>query len=451
MTKRIVLSALFLAFLATGVLYAKGTQGGGNVALDDKLATEAFIIIQPPAKGSFEKLQISDNTSGNILFEGQNITTKRIVVIPTGEYTVARYDGKNTIKNKITIKEQPGVLTLSGSNIVFNEIKDPPAIAFMRGDRWDLTTITEGTSYYLTLFDKDNLDTLPVGAYNNVHISGPGINKDIELAAATQNTRYISADALTFAQGTLTVTANLQGNTKTQRITVVPKPPFVLTVTNTWNGRPLQYANVQFFRSTAKLAPQITKTEFDTFTYNNRNNTVFINGGEVASSGSEGKITLRELHDKDSLLVFIKGVMPNDPIYVKSIVVDENNPNMRLSWDNIPSKGRNFDFEASIDYSASNSWARIDNFTVSFYYKAGSPATIRKQTVLSDSGWTVINANFRREGDNRITVFADLDRICKVSHFNYLLVVNDEYEGKFSMANTADEISIQPVLFKEDE
>jgi hypothetical protein len=194
----------------------------------------------------------------------------------------------------------------------------------------------------------------------------------------------------------------------------------------------------------------MSKEDFDAFVYSNGNNAILINGSTTASTGRDGKIAINGVHDNDSVMIFLKGVMPDDTIYVKSITVDEDNPNMRISWESVPDKGRNFDFEISIDSSALNSWSRIDDFSVFLYYKVGNPATIRRQTVLSDSSWSRIDAGFRRESDSRIAVFADFSRICKAAHINYLVVVDDENEGRFSMINTADEISIRPVLFKEE-
>jgi hypothetical protein len=447
--KKLVCGMIFLFFLAANGFSANGSsQGGGNAATDDDIAMHKLVIVKPPAGGRIDKLRITNANNGRIVLDNVNIAQKRLILLPKGVYDVENASNKS----RITINGE-GIIFLKQNKFVFEETVPPPVITFMRGNQWDLTTLTEGVNYHLTFFDINNLDTLPPNSYK-IHISGPDMDKDIPLDAITQNSRFISANPLMFTRGTFKITASLGSvNLSPPRnITVVPKPPFVLTITNRWNNNALQYADIQYFKTSAALAkniaPEMSKTNFDAFVYSNRNN---IDGNMTVNTGGDGKISLRGVHNNDRILIFLKGVMPGDPIYIKSITVDEDNPAMYISWENVPSKGKGFDIETSIDSSALSIWSKIDSFSVSLYYRPGNPATIRRQTVLNASPpWTTIkNANFRREADDRITIFADFSGICKATHINYLIVVTDEDQGNFSMNNTADEFSIQPRLFKE--
>jgi hypothetical protein len=241
--KTSILTVIFLVFLAANCFPVNGSPGVGSAVPDDNLAAEAMVIIKPPVNtaGRFVKLRITDAGSGKVLFDGQNMTKKRLLIIPQGNYIVE----SATYKNEININDGSGIISLTANKFVFEKIKPPPAITFKRGEREGLTTLTEGLSYSIVFLDINNLDTLPSNSYT-VHISGPNINKDIPLAAATQNVRYTSADTLAITRGTFKITISLGGANlfPPQNITVIPKPPFVLTITNNWKT---MFCNTQIY------------------------------------------------------------------------------------------------------------------------------------------------------------------------------------------------------------
>ena len=405
------------------------------------MSGEFIGIIAPPQGRSLKNLVVIDSKK-RIVVNVPELAQNKIVILSRGDYEF-RADG---VQSKVFTLQDDCKITSNGKTFTQNSLKAPPAVAFRLGQRWDIQSLVEGSSYYLTILDMDNLNSkIPVSSYS-AKISGNGITIDVPLNEIKENSRIISAAPHAYTRGSYTVTVSVNGDTKRippMRFDVIPKPPFSLTINNIWEGSPLQFADMQCYRSDDSVKQVMTRSDFELFVYKNEHNLIRINGERIGSTGENGRSILQNVHDNDRIIIMLPGINSGDDVYTRTITADESQKTINLAWTNVPSKGNGFSVQVHVEPYSMDSWSGIDNFSVSMYYRLGKPATIPSQTVLAGNGFSKIDTFYRRE-DSSIVCFADLSRISKVSHFNYLLRVDDDREGTFMMNNTSDEISTVP-------
>jgi hypothetical protein len=397
---------------------------------------------------------VRDAGSQRIVLSLPRVSDKRIIILPRGSY---EFSADNAAKTVLDLQNDCRIV-FSGRAFKGEALKEPPVIAFRRSPQGVNSSIPliEGVPYFLAVLDMDDLNNrLPIGSYTAA-ISGKG---NVELNGVKENNYIISKSAYTFVRGSYTVTVTgSAAQINPFRFRVEPRPPFTLTITNIWNGKPLQFADIAGYKSNARLNPVLPRNDngkspisYTSFDYSNRG-AVLRPAGE-SNTGADGKISFPGISHDDRVVLVVMGVNPADDVYTHTIIADEGRRNLTVSWDRIPAKGRNFQIEAPVDRNSFNSWDRIDNFSVSFLYKPGTPATIPIQTVLNgNSGFNEIKGiSYRRETENSITCFVDLQNISKVSQFNYLITVKDVSLGTFAMNNTSAEISRVPQPLRKQE
>jgi hypothetical protein len=443
-------SVFFFAFTAFCIFSCGQTDRQDTYnPVQTNVAGEFTGIIVPPGSG-FRNLVIIDKQTKRVVFDMPELTQNRLVMLPKGNYEL-RADG---VKASLFNFQDDCKISSDGKTFRQEALKAPPALAFRSGQRENITgPLVEDFSYYLTILDMANLDEkIPVSVYSAV-VTGNGINKDIPLNGIRENGRIISEQPNIFKRGSYQVTVSVNGDTKKippLRFNVNPKPPFNLTVTNLWNGEPLQYADVQCYISNAALKPVLSRREFDTFVYANENNLIRINDERIVSTGSDGRLVISSIHDNDRIIFLLRGINADDDVYTQTITASDSRKQIAVSWTNVPSKGVAFLVQAGIEANSLDSWLNTGkDISVSMFYRVGRPATIPYRTVLQGNGFKELAAKYRRDSDNTIECFVDLSGISKASHFNYLIRVEAGNEGVFIMDNTADEISKSPQLRKE--
>jgi hypothetical protein len=411
------------------------------------LSNEFIGIVSPPRNRTLKNFTIlTDNTEKRVVLFSSELSQNRIIVLPKGKYEF-RADG---IQGKAFDLSDDCKIVSNGRTFTQEPLPPPPTISF-RGSRWDmLGPLAEGTSYYLTILDLDNLNE-PAGSYKAT-ISGKG---DIPLSVNKENNRIISESPYSFTRGTYTVNVSLHNTplSSPRTFRVDPRPPFTLTINNTWQGRKLKYANIIAYKamaSTVSPGAVISRGDYTAFhyPYSNRNNSnVF-----ETNTGSTGRLTVREVNDGDRIILVAMGVKTgDDDVYTYTIQsADRSRQEMTVSWQSIPSKGRNFVVNVPVHSSAQNSWELIDNFSVSFYYQLGDKP-VPSQIALGGNGFTRINGiHYSRETDNSIMGIVDLSSVSMVSHINYLLRVDDEKWGAFYSNNTSSDMDDPQPLRKQE-
>jgi hypothetical protein len=419
-----------------------------------KVENEFMGILATFPQGGYKNLVIRDASDGRIVLGLPQLNKKRIIMLPKGSY---EFSADNAVK-AILVLDDDCIINYTSRTFNIKSFDKPPAIAFRSGQQgWDRRSpLTEGNQYYLTILDLDNLDGLS-SAYN-AEIIGKG---NVTLSSNKENNRIISDSGMAFTRGTYTVTVSGGSlGTINYNFKVEPLPPFDLAINNKWNGKNLEYADIVAYKSSDSLPAVIPRNDdgsgkisFTAFDYANTANVIRINEERFLSTGETGKIIFPKVNDDDRIILFVLGVNNNDDVYTYSFTSKRNENPKTISWDKIPTKGKNFYIEIPVDKNSLQDWDGIDNFSVSFFYKLGKPATIPNQMALSGNGGfiEIKNIGYRRQTDDSITCFVDLPNVSKASHFNYLVRVQDAVEGIFIMNNTSDENSQVPQsLHKQD-
>jgi len=453
----VIISALFIT--ACGQIQKEYKYKLVKVNLNN----EFIGIVSPPKGGTLKNFTIftTDTKKKVVLFAGE-LSQNRIIALPKGKYEFHAVG----IQNKTFDLSDDCKIVSDGKTFTQLPLVRPPAISFRREKSGEDITgnLMVSTSYYLTILDLDNLNE-PVDSYK-VNITGSGgYNESIPLGNDKENNRIISENVYrptkTGKYKVNVLVDGISGRITPFEFTVDPLPPPIpisLTINNTWGGIPLQYANIIVYRFPASTSPPRlerimsrsddgTETlSFNRFNYSNSQYIIRSGESERFNIGNNGKIELpRTIYNGDYIILIAMGVKTEDAVYTNTFSVTSAIYNRRettIPWQDIPSKGRNFVVNVPVDRYSQESWGKIDNFSPSFYYRLGNPATIPSQTVLAGNGFTQANVvDFRRETDDSIMCFVDMSKISAVSHFNYLLSVTDANMGTFIMNNTSDEIS----------
>jgi len=441
--KKIITSIFLSIFLLLVFASCEPSKLNAYNVIQPNISGECLVIIAPSAGRTLKNILIYNNDE-KVVFNAPELKQNKIILLAGGEY---EFSAEGAVKKRFAILGDTKII-FDGKVFAEKTLAVPPAISFKSGQRWDITSqLREGASYHLAILDIDNLDEAALSY--TAKITGNGLNKDIPLNSTKENNRIVSLTDHSFNEGTYTVTVSVNGNTTripSITFTVVPEPPGPMTIANVWNGNPLTYANVQVFRTKEKVNPELNRAEFDSFLSRNNNNTnlIKISGKDFTNSGNDGKIELSNVYNNEQIVIVLHGINVNDNVYTRTIS-GEKNKTITVTWPKgnghgqIPSKGDDFVVKATVDEYSMESWYKVSDYSVSLYYRLGTPATISKDVVLSGgSGFTDIEVDYRSDSSNTIICFADLSNICKVSQMNYLLKVDDVYEGSFIMNNTID-------------
>jgi hypothetical protein len=416
--------------------------------IQTKVENKFMGILAALPQGGYKNLIVRDVADGRIVLSIPQLNKKRIIMLPKGSYEFSADNAE-----KATLKlDDDCIINYAGRTFKTEAFDKPPVIAFRSGQQgWDRRSpLTEGIQYYLTIFDIDNLSGLP-SAYSAA-ITGKG---NITLSSNKENNRIISGSGISFTQGKYTVTATGSSlGTINYNFEVIPQPPFDLEINSKWNGKNLEFADMVAYKSSAFLPDVIPrnddgsgKTSFTSFDYANTANVIRVNGNRFLDTNDRGRIVIPKVYNDDGIILFVLGTDNNDEyVFTYSFTARRSENPKSVSWDKIPAKGKDFSIDVPVDKNSLASWDLINNFSVSFFYKLGKPATIPSQTVLSgNSGFIEIkNIRYRRQTDDTITCFVDLPNISKVSHLNYLIRVEDADQGVFIMNNTSNENSQAP-------
>ncbi|MDR2447083.1 MAG: hypothetical protein LBD58_07330 [Treponema sp.] len=238
-----------------------------------------------------------------------------------------------------------------------------------------------------------------------------------------------------------------------EKIVLREETGFDKTFAMMWSGGHVQYATVQCYASESggAVKEEMTFSEFSDYVQANEDRLITIEEKRYVSLGADGSVTLRNIHENDSILFFIYryGAKPQDPVYAKTVTVNGQGA-QTVVLNNMPSKGSVVGIEARVSVADVPSWQTMHDIRVVFYYKTGEPdTTTRKQAVLSaDSGFKSTFPRFSREGDDSILLFVDLSDVCQASNFNYLISIDGDGE-KYEMIKVADEKAVEQYLYRE--
>ena len=460
MKYNVYFTALLYAIVCALLLTACGREQPRKAYVPPRvnLSNEFMGIVSPPNNGSLRNFTITDDAGRSVL-DIPELSKNKIIVLPKGKY---EFSADNVAESKVFDLTEDCKIVSTARTFTQNPLVKPPAISF-RGSRWDmLGPLTEGASYYLTILDLDNMNE-PADSYTAT-IRGVG---NIPLNVNKDNNRIVSRNAHSFSRGTYDVTVSVNGDSSrfaSFRFEVRPRPPITLTINNTWGGRPLQYANITVYRVPASVvSPRAVMPRsddgsgalsFNSFDYANNRHIIRSGGNDRFNIGSNGTIVLPGIYENDRIILVAMGVRAADNVYTNTFTVNSAMYNRRdttVSWQSIPSKGRNFAVSVPLERRSADALRSANNIDPSFYYRLGNPATIPSQTVLGGNGFNRARVNdFRRETTDRNGVLeytilynVDLSDISIVSHFNYLASLDTDV-GAFVMNNTSDETSVVP-------
>jgi hypothetical protein len=181
------------------------------------LSRVSLSLLTPPGNGC-TNIIIRDNKTKQVVLNLAELKQNRIAILEFGEYSISA-DG--IPENICTITEDCKInFMLTGGGSVEVSTIEPPPIAFRRGNQWNISTLTEGASYFLSIFNSEGKDAKVFSA----NIKGPGgYDMDIPLSTKTENNRILSANSVALNVGQYTATASVNGDAS-----IIPTVPFTV-------------------------------------------------------------------------------------------------------------------------------------------------------------------------------------------------------------------------------
>ncbi|MDR1219539.1 MAG: hypothetical protein LBK73_08015 [Treponema sp.] len=169
----------------------------------------ALVILAPPKEG-FKNLVVSDSATKRIFANFAELTTRRIILLPQGDYEI-KADG---LEDAAASFDEDYNVSADKKEFSITPI-NPPYIAFRQGQNFYTKALVEGAGYYMSIL---NLDGFPANRFS-AEISGWG---NVPLDTKTADNRINSAGALSFLAGNYTAAAaTANGQQKTLDFTVV--------------------------------------------------------------------------------------------------------------------------------------------------------------------------------------------------------------------------------------
>jgi hypothetical protein len=209
---KIKLKYKVICLLVTGILWCSCNIKQKNNTVEYQpvsadLSGFSLCLLTPPRNGS-TNIVIRDNKTQKIVFNLAELKQNRVILLEFGEYGISA-DG--ITEETFTIAEDCKInFMLTGGGTIELSTIEPPPIAFRRGSQWNISTLTEGTSYFLSIFNSEGKDAKDFSA----NIKGPGgYDKDIPLSTKTENNRILSANSIVLNAGQYTAAATVNGNT----------------------------------------------------------------------------------------------------------------------------------------------------------------------------------------------------------------------------------------------
>jgi len=440
-------------------LFAQNNYKPAVVNVDN----EVMCIVESSSKKILSNFTVYDIANNRIVTSLPSLDQKRIFVFNKGEYKISA-DG---ISGTLDLQEDCKIIA-SGSLFKKEALKQPASILFRRNNNF-LTTneIIERREYYLAIYDLDNL-SLPASAYK-AEIDGIG---NIPLNIVKDNNRIISEKPLpAFAvrKDPYVVTVSVSGGTPKKLSFYVREYRFDITVKNLWRGKPLQFGEMEYFRSPSNVnITSLLHKEQDGYLYINDNIYMDIsrragveskgpNGETYISTGSSGIIELKDVKQGEQIVLALSGYPYIDPDgknqlhwYIQILNPTENKLNMDVTW-NIPSKGEKRTFQAYANQDST--WDDVindimdgdKNCEVILYYQAGLRSSkISKREAISS--FTPVSTFQREINDEKLLIsWFNLGNICVATQLNYLIKL-DSPHGTYIMGNVTYESSSRPQL-----
>jgi hypothetical protein len=413
------------------------------------IAGEVNGIIVPPRNG-LKNLTITETAKGRIVFNAPSLTKNQIFMLPRGNYEI-RADGMNMAA---LVLDADCKITVSGNLFKLAVLTEPPKIAFRSGQRWDIgPTITENYAYNLTILDLDNLD-VPAGDYSAT-ITGSGINITTDFNLVKENDRIVSEKIHSFKRGNYTVKILVKGQAGVipdYRFTVIPKPPFIMTVNNQWEGSPLRFAQIQVFKTATPIPVPVLdwRTYSNDFAYNNPALDFSGSINKLGNTGSDGKITLT-VEDNDRLVFVVFN--ENQNAFLVSRTADDSQKTVNLVWpkSTLPDKGAKHGFVVEVAPNSRNRWQGVKpagDYRVFLYYSEGlRDNSSGISNLSSNKPIEATGVSFPDSGT--MECYFDLSNLCSVSNINYFIRVESPSVGTFQMNSPAYEGEGTPVLHYE--
>jgi hypothetical protein len=181
------------------------------------LSGVSLCLLTPPKNGCMNVV-IKDNKTKRIVLNIAELKQNRIALLEFGEYGI---NADGIAKNIVTITEDCKInFMLTGGGAIEVSTIEPPPIAFRRGNQWNISTLTEGASYFLSIFNSEGKDTKAFSA----GIKGPGgYDRNIPLSTKTENNRILSVNSIALNAGQYTAEASVNGDDS-----IIPTVPFTV-------------------------------------------------------------------------------------------------------------------------------------------------------------------------------------------------------------------------------
>jgi len=421
------------------------------------MSNEIMCVIEASPARVLRNLVVRNTSNKKIVLNIALLDRKRVIILPKGEYQFST----DSVGGSFDLQDDYKI-SISNNNLIGEVlVQRSPVRAFRQRNIFITNNIlNKRAEYYLTIRDYKLL-SLPLSAYR-AEINGV----NIPLILNSADNRIISENPIPLhesrfrAGASYDVTFTVNGDAAKippLRFQVIDPPP-TINITNLWRGRPLQYAEVEYFKYDG------TRTGLFELTHN-----VYMdvsqragllskgpNGERYIYTGSDGKIVIynEDIHYGDKIALAVSGYVDYDPSrinqltwYIYPLTVEERNLNPNITW-NIPSKGGKRAFSA---YSrVSRTWNEMEmenDYYVSLYYRPGVRSTmVSRRVVLNDPGFIRIPPTPHREiNGNILLAWFDFDNICIATQINYLIRLESS-RGNFSMNNITFENSSQPEL-----
>jgi hypothetical protein len=415
------------------------------------IENEVIVIIDELKPFGYKNFEIKNADTGKIVFSMPELTSQRVIMVPKGNYTFYA-DGVSRAQDEIRLDSDCRITYIRrGRDNFFSKTdwKEPPAVMFLdtvNNPVRDNILIHE-YNYYVSILNFDDLDYNET--YQAVIREFPNIKFEIK---KTINNRLVSDRPIHLPSRDNLYNVLITNNANFRAplpFRVKPREPFRLTITNSWQGKPLEWAKMEYFiirdDDEYLFKPEMNSIDYIKVQGRFRSITVYTSKYDIDKKTIQNEIIIDPMVSEDQKILLAIEVERDNKgqkvWFTQVITAKEANKTRDVIWD-LPNKGKNRSYKIPIDTSIGEKFRELCNSDGIkehlFYFKTGDENSkdIYIDVVNSSNNYELATTNgISPQIDNgRVYCIGnfDLSNICVASRIIYLLCMKTS-DGAFIM------------------
>ena len=435
---------------------------------------QVMVLIQNFPSGGYRNLiirNIDDEDKKMIVLRQAEVNKRRIVILPKGNY---EFSADNVSDNEKFDLQEDCIIRFESNKFKQLELNIPSDIdiIFLNNNKNIIKQPVDDVPFLLSILNMEILDETPIEKYT-VKIG------DVEIKLNNvweENYRIISEEVirLPYQERPYNLTVTVNGKSDSFQFYVIPIPIPLLTVTNIWKDRPIQFAEMEYFivsrdalsandRSILERRGYLEDDEYNNIANKFGRLSKGSNDEPYVYTNDRGIIEIQDVNRNDLLVLALSGYPNYDPEirqdlkwYTQIIPIMRDEISVVWPYDDdprgtrgLPSKGEDRRFVVEKGSIPDSIWEDMDrnyDYSVWLYYKPGERTdTISRFSVLDDWSYERIPLPSVRIVGNRLIAAGDLSSLCLATQINYLIQV-ERSTGSFIMDNITYEHSPPLIL-----